>query len=169
MKIAKAGRTAAFCLLAICATASPVSACMSSGPDGFTSGLIWKTKPHSLPNQTIALEVEKVRPIARSWGFVATVRGGPSDMIDRSYRFAGEIMNSCVGLGRNEGFIVVRRNPVLREFMGDQKSQFYLSAIGYQPSWLDWFVRIFSDDNWHYAGEYLDPAVLGLSQRAYPR
>lgn len=156
MKASKTFAKGAICALALGATTVPASACISSGPGGFGSGMIWKSQPENRPSGTVVLNVEYVRSIPQSWGFIAYVRNGPPAMVGRSYRFAGEVMTSCAGRGREMGFIVVRRYAVSRQSFDGRSRQFYLSAISYQESWLNWFIRFFSNDSWHYPGESVD-------------
>ena len=146
-------RSALMVTLACGAATSPAYACMSSGPDGFSSGLVWKTVPNDLPGQVLVLQFEYVRSVPRMWaGFVAKVRSGPPQMVGRDYRFRPEIANSCVSLGRRRGFIVVRRTPVANSSDTHGSSLGYLSAISYKESWLNWLLRSFSDDSWQFAG-----------------
>jgi hypothetical protein len=149
-------------LLASFATTTPAYACMSSGPDGFTSGVIWKTAPGDLPESTMVLKIDTIRSIPQTWaGFTAKVRDGPRGMAGKVYRFGPEIANSCAAVGRRNGFIVVRRLPVWEGFGSDGKRQARLSAISYNESWLNWLMRLFSNDPWQFPGDYvrsvLDP------------
>lgn len=159
MRFAKA-RAATLFLLASCFGQTAAHACMASGPDGFTSGLIWKAKPDDLPEQTMLLQIDARKKIPQTWsGFTAEVREGPPGMIGKVYRFSSEIANSCAALGRRTGFIVVRRLPVREGFGSDGKSQAYLSAISYNESWLNWLMRLFSDDPWQFPGNYVRSVV----------
>jgi hypothetical protein len=140
--------------LAVPVTASPAYACMAPGPDGFTSGVIWKTAPDDVPKRAMVLEINSIKSIPQTWaGFVAKVQSGPRGMVGKTYRFSLEIANSCASLGRGKGYIVVRRTPVPLGFGVDGKPQAFLSAISYSESWLNWIVRLFSDDPWQFPGE----------------
>jgi hypothetical protein len=135
-------------------TGSPAYACMASGPDGFTSGAIWKASPDDMPKHAMVLNIGAIKSIPQTWsGFVAKVRSGPRGMVGKTYRFSLEIANSCASVGRRQGFIVVRRSPVPLGFGADGKPQAFLSAISYNESWMNWIRRLFSDDAWQFPGK----------------
>ena len=135
-------------VIGIYVASTPAVACMSSGPDGYASALIWRTKPSEIPDDAYAIKIRFVRSTETWSGFVGKVIDGPVKMKNRNYRFYSEAGHSCVGLGRQEGWIVVRVQS---------KRPGYLAAVDYGPSVFDWIIRLFSGKNWHYAGEPSDP------------
>lgn len=166
MKFAKACAATLF-LSVSCFGHIPAYACMASGPDGFTSGLIWKVMPDDRPKRTMVLKIDTIRGMPQTWsGFTAIVRDGPKEMVGKVYRITSEIANSCAALGRKSGFIVVRQHPVWKGFGSDGKSQAYLSAISYNESWLNWLMRWIYDDPWQIPGEYVRSVVASNGNRA---
>lgn len=139
-------------LFAISANA-PALACMSSGPEGFTHGLIWESKQSSIPIDALHLNVVYEGPIKDSWGFTARVISGPTQMQGRVYRFVAESGNSCTGLGASTGYIVVRTSPVNWPVGLNGEEKLFLSAIEYEPSWLNELLRFFGGSSWRYPGD----------------
>lgn len=161
MKAAIRRGTALLVLIGL-VTASPAYACLASGPDGFTSGAIWKSAPTETPKGTVVLKIDAIKSIPETWsGFVAKVRSGPRGMVGKSYRFNLELANSCASVGRRQGFIVVRRSPVSVGFGTDGKPQAFLSAISYNESWINWIVRLFSIDAWQFPGDQVQVDEVG--------
>ena len=126
---------------------------MSSGPDGFTHGLIWEERQDDVPQDALLLRIEFKSTIASSWGFRAEVVDGPMWMQGRVFRFMPERVNSCVGLGAKQGFVVVRKEPVSWPVGVNGKPTAFLSVLDYQPSWLNEILRFFGGKSWQYPGE----------------
>ena len=72
-------------------------------------------------------------------------------MIGKRYRFIAANLNSCVGMGNHEGYIVVRA----RSDQGDlgPKMGKFLIARDYEESFLNFILRIFGSDSWQFPGE----------------
>lgn len=136
--------------LAMLVFSAPAQACTASGPDGYATGLIWKDRPSKIPAEALVLKIRFLEEMPESWGFVAKIVEGPSAMVGRRYRFFPERLNSCIGLGDKEGFIVVRRAPVERGTKNGPRN--FLLALDYPPSFLNEVLRFFGGAAWRYPG-----------------
>ena len=90
--------------------------------------------------------------IPESWGFRAKVVDGPTWMQGKIYRFIPEQVNSCVGFGATQGFIVVRKKPVSWPVGVNGRPKVFLPALDYEPSWLNEILRFFGGNPWQYPG-----------------
>ena len=135
--------------------AAPANACMSTGPDGYSTGLVWETKPTNVPADSILLEVTDPRPIADAWAFTARVIAGPDAMQGKRYRFVPMNNTSCVGWGAEEGFMVIRRKPSTMEVAGSEVGVW--EVIDYAPTIFNEIMRrIFGGPPWRYPGKPSD-------------
>ncbi len=108
-------------------------ACMADGPEGYVSGLVWESPATEVPEDAQTLKVYVERPIMGTWmGFVVRVIDGPEYMVGHEFGVVPEHLNSCVGLGVREGYLVVYRELVDVAIEGETHS--FLQAIDYLPS-----------------------------------
>lgn len=141
-------------LLFILAASSPIAAhaCMGPGPDGYVSGLIWRTSPSEIPKDAFILKIKFVRGTEEWGGFWAKVTEGPKFLINRHYRFIPEFRTSCVALGNLEGYIVARRKMInIQNKYGKMIN--YFAAVDYKPSPRDEIARLLTSENWHHPGQ----------------
>ena len=139
--------------------ASPAQACMSSGPGGYSSGLVWDNKPGTIPDGAFALKVGEFRLPPESGIMIAEVREGPRTMIGKRYRFVPMNLDSCVGFGSREGYIVVWNKPINVPESGSTHTAFEI--IDYRPSIVNEFVRnLFGGSQWRYPGNPSERYVL---------
>ena len=146
-------------VLALCVLVSPLPAlaCLAGGPEGYVSGLIWKSRAQEVPADATVLGVIFVGGIEGSWGFRARVTSGPNNMEGKIFRFMPENLNSCVGLGQRSGYIVVRNKPMRDPNPNGAGSLAYLAALDYEPAWYNWIISLFSGDAWNAPGELGQP------------
>jgi hypothetical protein len=131
--------------------APPAAACMSDGPEGYVSGLVWENRHTNVPNQAMVLKVEVLRPHPELlWGFVATVIEGPANLVGSTINIAPAARHSCVGLGRLTGYVVVKEQPERSE---TARGESYFLALDYLPDARDRSRGMKRETNWFYPGE----------------
>jgi len=134
-------------------TSAPALACMADGPEGYVSGLIWENRHAVVPDDATILKVEALRPHPELFmGIVAKVIEGPVDMVGSTITIVPANRNSCVGMGRLTGFVVVREQP---EGLGEGSENPVYVAIDYLPDARDRSRGMKRENNWFYPG---DPA-----------
>ncbi len=142
--------------------AVPAQACMASGPDGFTHGLIWDNPQSDIPDDAMLLKVRATEPISGLWlGFQAVVIEGPQEMSGEVINVIAEAGHSCVGFGQQEGWLVVRRTADEQRSSEGTLMRVY-SAIEYEPSIWNEALRYLGGEPWQY------PGTQGPGRRQFP-
>jgi hypothetical protein len=130
--------------------AVPASACMADGPEGYVSGLIWENRHTNIPDGAMVLKVEVRRPHPElPSGLVATVIEGPVDLVGSTVTIVPAARNSCVGLGRLAGYVVVRERPTQSE---EAPGVSFFLAVDYLPDARDRSRGMKRESNWFYPG-----------------
>lgn len=133
--------------------ASPASACMASGPEGYVSGIVWESRHETVPDDAVVLEIAVVESHENvRFALVVEVVDGPEKFAGARINMVPEAWNSCIGLGRINGFVVVRREPVRFEQISDDV---FYQAVDYLPASEDRSRGINRNTNWFVPG---DPA-----------
>ena len=135
-------------------------ACVASGPDGYTTGNVWKNKPSNVPTGASIMQVRDLRSIVGSWGFSAMVSEGPASMKGKRHRFISYASTSCNSSGAIAGYVVVSREVKLVGPTIDDE-QGFLIAYDYSESWWNWITRLLGMSAWRYAG---DPEIMDKSK-----
>lgn len=131
--------------------AAPVQACMASGPDGLTHGLIWKSPQSDVPENAMLLKVELLGSIQGVWlGFQVKVEDGPQEIEGAVITVFPEAAHSCIGFGSSEGWLVVRREREEVPINGNRVRAY--AAVEYEPSYMNEFLRFFGGAAWRYPG-----------------
>tara|TARA_B100000749_G_scaffold14314_1_gene11318 strand:- start:815 stop:1216 length:402 start_codon:yes stop_codon:yes gene_type:complete len=129
---------------------------MSSGPDGYASGMVWENAPRNRPPDSLLLKIAGIAPVEGSWGFSAKVDEGPASMIGNRHRFISQTAIDCDGVGSDEGYIVVSRTPIRRPVDDGDRSAAFLEAHSYEESWWNWIGRMFGGSSWAYPGKRIE-------------
>jgi hypothetical protein len=119
-------------VLAAFAIPSVANACMSDGPDGYSTGLVWQHPPKIVPDDAYVVKISKVRFEKDSWAFSAKIVEGPEAMVGRREYFVPLNLNSCVGFGERDGYGVVYAKPVETTISDEQVAAWQI--IDYRPS-----------------------------------
>lgn len=130
--------------------ATPAAACMADGPEGYISGLIWENRHVIVPHDAMVLKVEVTQQPDVASGIVVAVREGPPELVGYAVGLIPENGNSCVGLGRLRGYVVVRSKPVDGQSDGGMP---LFRAVDYLPGARDRSRGMKRETNWFYPGE----------------
>ena len=132
---------------------------MASGPDGYSTGLVWDNKPNEVPTDAYVVRIEDAKPIPNSWVFTARVIEGPAKMVGRRFRFQAMNWNSCVGHGAIAGYALVSDGVGWASLGGEAKQ--VLELIDYAPTFMNEVLRlVFGGSQWRYPGEPSERQVL---------
>ncbi|MEL7739133.1 hypothetical protein AAG614_12190 [Citromicrobium bathyomarinum] len=140
-------------LLLTLAVPTGAQACMSSGPDGYATGMVWQNPPKQIPKGGRLLKVEGQAPLEDSWGFSAQVLEGPEHLKGKRLRFASMIATSCNGWGAATGYLVISGKLKSISYEETARDSYHLEAFDYSESWWNWISRFFGGTTWGHAGE----------------
>jgi hypothetical protein len=134
---------------------------MADGPEGYVSGLIWENPQTIVPDDSMVLKVVVAQQPKAADGLVVSVVAGPSALVGYGIAIVPAHLNSCVGLGRLSGYVVVRKEPV-RPRAGGEFPVF--RAIDYLPDARDRSRGMKRESNWFYPGEPARDLLLDVPE-----
>ncbi|MCK0127282.1 hypothetical protein [Erythrobacter sp. F6033] len=124
---------------------------MSDGPEGFVSGLIWEERHKAVPENAMVLKIEVIGPHEdMPFGLIANVEEGSETLQGEQLNIVPKAWNSCIGLGRLNGYIVVENEPT--RFDAAPDTDFFM-ALAYLPDPADRSRGFERENNWFIPGK----------------
>ena len=123
---------------------------MADGPEGYVSGLVWEQPQQVVPEGAMLLKIKIDGPHDTApFGIIASVIEGPESVVGTVLNFVPKSWNSCVGLGRLEGYVVVETEPISFE---DAPGEDFYRALAYLPDPSDRSRGFKPKNNWFVPG-----------------
>lgn len=151
-----------FSIVAVVVFHAPAAAYMADGPEGSVSGLIWESRHTQVPEGAVVLKISELRPHEKlPFGFMATVNDGPDHLVGSTIVISVESWNSCIGLGRLTGYVVVSEKSIQAKRAPDIS---YYAAVDYLPHATDRSSGLRREENWFVPGEPAPKLTFELAE-----